>query len=315
MSLPSQPSAEELAAARMVSLVPGALATLRARFGLRSWVVARAQGDAWVPVSALGTDEGSAPPFPWDVLCQRLARTGPTVAARTGNDPELQMQPGASRVGAYAGAPLRLPDGRVVGAVVGADRVDRPDTMASELPYLVLTGELLSAVLDAELRAVEQTRRAETAETDSRRDPLTSLGNRRSWDRLLVKEEERCRRQHLDAAIIIVDLDELKQVNDDQGHAAGDDLLRLAARTLSEHTRKPDDIARIGGDEFAILASDCPPDARVALVSRLHSALAEAGVNASIGAANRRPETGLSGAWSAADEDMYRDTRDRRPGR
>jgi diguanylate cyclase len=223
------------------------------------------------------------------------------------------MPPGASRVGAYAGTPLRLPDGRIVGAVVGADRVDRPDAMGAELPFLVLTGELLSAVLAAELRAVEQARRAETAETDSRRDPLTGLGNRRSWDRLLVKEEERCRRQHLDAAVIVVDLDELKQVNDDHGHAAGDDLLRLAARTLSEHTRKPDDLARIGGDEFAILASDCAPEARIALVERLRGALADAGVNASIGAANRDPARGLSGAWSSADEDMYRDKRDRRP--
>lgn len=293
----------------MASLAARALSTLRERLGLRAWVVARREDDDWVLVATLGAD---SPSFPWDALCRRLAQTGPTIVVRTGSDPDLRSQAGASRVGAYAGAPLRLADGRVVGAVVGADRVDRPEGIAAELPFVTLTGELLSAVLTAELRAAEEAHRAEAAETDSLRDPLTGLGNRRSWDRLLVKEEERCRRYRLDAAVIVVDLDELKRVNDEQGHARGDDLLRLAARMLSEHTREPDDLARIGGDEFAILASDCAPDARIALVERLRSALADAGVSASIGAANRHPDTGLTRAWSAADEDMYRDKRDRR---
>lgn len=305
-----QPSAEDVAAARLAALAPRTLATLRERLGLRAWVVTRLEGDVWVPITALGRD---VPPFPWDAICRRLAASGPMIAARAGADPELRPQPGASRVGAYAGAPLRLPGGRVAGAVVGADRVDRSEAVTAELPLLILAAELLSAVFAAELHAAEQARRAESAESDSRRDPLTGLGNRRSWDRLLVKEEERCRRQNLDAAVIVVDLDELKHVNDAKGHAAGDDLLRRAARTLSEHTRKPDDLARIGGDEFAILASDCAPEARVALVERLRGALVDAGVSASIGAANRTPETGLSGAWSAADDDMYRDKRDRRP--
>jgi diguanylate cyclase len=311
MNSPPPSSPEELAAARVASLAPRYLGALRDRLGLRSWVVARWTGEAWVPVAELGGD-GAA--FPWSLLCRRLAQTGAAIAPHTGGDVELAaQQPKFNRVGAYAGAPLRLADGRVLGVVAGADRVDRPDGMRAELPFLVLTSDLLSALLSAEVRAAEQTSRAEAAETMSRRDPLTGLGNRRSWDRLLVKEEERCRRYGLDAAVIVVDLDELKHVNDRRGHAAGDDLLRLCARTLSEHTREPDDVARIGGDEFAILASDCGPEARVALVSRLQKALRNAGVSASIGAANRASDTGLSGAWTAADEAMYKDKRDRRP--
>lgn len=300
-----------MAAARVAALAQPALQTLRERLGLRTWIVAARDGDAWTPVTVLGASE--APPFPWAALCRRLARIGPLAAPRAAaDDPELRAGPGTWRVGAYAGAPLRLPDGRVVGALVGADRVDRPQAVAAELPVVMLTGELLSAVLAAEVEAIVQARRAETAETDSRRDPLTGLGNRRSWDRLLVKEEERCRRQGLEAAVLVVDLDGFKRVNDELGHAAGDDLLRRTARTLTKHTRAPDDVARIGGDEFAIIAGDCPPDALLVLVARLRGALQGAGIEASLGAANREPEEGLIGAWAAADRRMYEDKRARR---
>lgn len=315
MSLPAPLPPEQLAATQVAQLARPTLVTLRARLGLRAWVVARLEGDEWVPVTELGAEDvPGAGRFPWAALCAHLVRTGAVVVPRSSAGDALHGT-AARRVGAYAGAPLRLPDGRVVGAVAGADRLDQPEAIRAELPLVALTGQLLSAALAAEVHAVEQAQRAETAETLSRRDPLTELGNRRAWDRLLVKEEERCRRQDLEAAVIVVDLDELKQVNDDQGHAAGDALLRRAAVILSQHTREPDDLARIGGDEFAIVASDCPPEARVALVERLRAALAEGGINASIGGANRQQEGGLVLAWSAADEAMYRDKRERRPSR
>jgi diguanylate cyclase (GGDEF)-like protein len=302
MSMPPQGFLEEMATARVAPLAASALATLHARLGFRAWVVARREDGDWVPFVA--RPQGGLTAFAWRALCARVAEVGPIIHPR--GEAELG-------VGAYAGAPLRLPDGRVFGVVCGADTQARPDAVQTELPLLVLIGELLSGAVAAEVRAQELARRAERAEALSRRDPLTGLGNRRMWDRLLIKEEERCRRMGLEAAVLVVDLDNLKEVNDQRGHAAGDELLRLSASILARQTREPDDVARIGGDEFAIVAGDCGPEDRVALVARLREALERAGVHASIGAANRTTEGGLAGAWSAADEAMYRDKRDRRP--
>jgi len=290
------------------------LAALREQIPLAHWIVAgRGRGEeGCTPLAAVPPEPAGHPRVPWGELCRRVGAQHAVLV--TASAAELAAPgPGTVAIGAYAGAPLRLGE-QVVGVVCGADPRARPDLdPADALPLLRLTGELLSALVEAERAAIIQARRAEQAEAASRRDPLTGLGNRRLWDRLLAKEEERCRRQGLQAAVLVVDLDALKQVNDERGHSAGDDLLRLTAGVLSAHIREPDDVARVGGDEFAIVATDIGADDLRALVRRLREALAEAGVHASIGAASRRPDTGLEFAWAEADAAMYRDKRDRRP--
>jgi diguanylate cyclase (GGDEF)-like protein len=305
-------SPEFLAVERLAGMAESVLAALRERLGLEAWVLAAPVGEDWTPLLVLSPERGGerAAAFPWPALCRRVAREGAAVVPRAGA--ELGGERVGHAVGAYAGMPVRLADGRIVAAVCGADETPRPPRFAEEVGLIRLTGELLSALAEAERTAIVEAWRAEHAEAASRRDSLTGLGNRRLWDRLLVKEEERCRRQGLQAAVVVIDLDALKQVNDELGHAAGDDLLKLTAAVLSTHTRKPDYVARIGGDEFAIVATDCGPDDLAVLVARLREALAEAGVHASIGAANRTPESGLPGAWAAADQAMYREKRDRR---
>lgn len=288
------------------------LAALRERIPLATWVVAGRAEHGCTPLAVVPPEPAGVPHAPWGELCHRV---GAQDAVLVTDAPAELAAPGAgtAAVGAYAGVALRLAGGQVVGTVCGADPRARPDLdPADALPLLRLTGELLSALVEAERAAIIQARRAEQAEAASRRDSLTGLGNRRSWDRLLAKEEERCRRQGLQAAVLVVDLDALKQVNDERGHSAGDDLLRLTAGVLSTHIREPDDVARVGGDEFAIVATDIGADDLRALLRRLREALAEAGVHASIGAASRHPDTGLEAAWAEADAAMYRDKRDRR---
>ncbi len=79
-------------------------------------------------------------------------------------------------------------------------------------------------------------RRNEHLELEALVDPLTSLLNRRAWDRLLAREEERCRRYGHTATVFVIDLDQLKEVNDAAGHAAGDALLVHASSPASVAT-------------------------------------------------------------------------------
>lgn len=87
-------------------------------------------------------------------------------------------------------------------------------------------------------------------------DELTGLANRRSFEDHLSTALDRCKRSHSVLALFLLDLDGFKQVNDTHGHHAGDQLLRHVANNLREHVGNFDSIARVGGDEFTLLACD-----------------------------------------------------------
>jgi diguanylate cyclase (GGDEF)-like protein len=93
--------------------------------------------------------------------------------------------------------------------------------------------------------------RAEASEQLALRDPLTGLGNRRAFDRLLGPELGRA---SPDAAVLLVDLDGFKAINDTWGHDVGDEVLKAVGDRLRQTARGSDFVARIGGDEFAVLA-------------------------------------------------------------
>lgn len=89
------------------------------------------------------------------------------------------------------------------------------------------------------------------AEAD--RDYLTGLANRRSFRLALGRELERWRRYGAPCALLLVDIDHMKQINDAHGHSAGDTAIRHVAATLAGHSRDNDTSARLGGEEFALL--------------------------------------------------------------
>jgi diguanylate cyclase (GGDEF)-like protein len=88
-------------------------------------------------------------------------------------------------------------------------------------------------------------------------DPLTELPNRRAFERELARSLAYVKRHETAAALLYVDLDDFKSVNDRHGHAAGDAVLRAVARVLGRHVRASDVVARIGGDEFVVLLWNC----------------------------------------------------------
>jgi diguanylate cyclase (GGDEF)-like protein len=122
-------------------------------------------------------------------------------------------------------------------------------------------------------------------------DELTGLANRAHYGERIGQALQRCRRDGTHAALLLIDLDDFKAVNDALGHAAGDALLREVARRLIDQVRASDMVCRLGGDEFVVIAEDTDEAAATALAERLVQAIIEpvhvgehtVGVGASIG--------------------------------
>ena len=92
----------------------------------------------------------------------------------------------------------------------------------------------------------------------SSRDALTGLANRRAFELALGREIDRVARSGKPALLLVLDIDHFKRVNDAHGHGAGDQVLRAVANALIDSVRPMDLVARIGGEEFAIVLPNCP---------------------------------------------------------
>jgi diguanylate cyclase (GGDEF)-like protein len=99
-------------------------------------------------------------------------------------------------------------------------------------------------------------------------DPLTGVGNRRALERDLSRELARAIRHDRKVAVAAIDLDGLKRINDDHGHAAGDQALRSLARVLSETVRTGDGVYRVGGDEFVVVLPETDGEIVAPLLGR-----------------------------------------------
>jgi len=115
-------------------------------------------------------------------------------------------------------------------------------------------------------------RKKEEAEYQAHHDILTGLPNRAALEAILRHSLIQAERDGTRLAVIFLDLDSFKAINDNFGHAAGDDLLRQVARCLRQHVRASDTVARLGGDEFIVLLENCgEPTDVAAIVDQLYS--------------------------------------------
>ena len=298
----------------------GMMNLLQQRMPMLLWMVSRVQSEHFIILetkSMIPLDQpqpvipGSVLPWNATICHQLIAGLGPIIAPDLSAVPAYRECPVAQMYGlaAYVGVPLLKEDGALFGTLCGVSQHTLPAVTANDKALLETLARMLSTVLSQELRAEENAREADRAKAEAMRDGPTGLFNRRAMQKLMDAEENRCRRYGHNAAVVVIDLNGLKSVNDQQGHAAGDDMIRRAASAIKAAARDSDLVGRVGGDEFVLLALECDETGGDALAQRVRDNLTAAGLSAGLGVAARQIDQTLYHAMDQADQRMYADKR------
>ena len=165
-------------------------------------------------------------------------------------------------------------------------------------------------------------RESETALANlARQDGLTKLLNRRAFDEAVRQLIARMDRSGGSAALLVLDIDHFKRINDTHGHGIGDDVLRAVARAMSSDTRLADSVFRTGGEEFAVLLDDADNAAAEQAADRLRRAIGairvpadgqQLAVTVSVGIAVTSHAPDASDWIETADAALYQAKRDGR---
>jgi diguanylate cyclase (GGDEF)-like protein len=215
------------------------------------------------------------------------------------------------RDGVYALAnPLRrISEPSVSVGVMTIAREGDPFTATERDVFLYLVGQVSSSIENIALHEMV----SEQAVTDE----LTGLSNNRRFRKLIDKEAERAERFDHELALIILDIDDFKKVNDTYGHLQGDEVLRMVGRVLHLESRGVDEPARYGGEEFAVALPETDIEGALELAERIRERIeaepvprvGSAGtikVTASVGVASMRViADGADALIAAADEALY----------
>ncbi|MCU1675208.1 MAG: Diguanylate cyclase with sensor [Frankiales bacterium] len=167
-------------------------------------------------------------------------------------------------------------------------------------------GEAAGVVVHSSVLRAELEQLVLAAEAAARRDALTGLGNRLAWEEAVATCDGSA-----PVSVVVVDVNGLKAMNDEHGHAAGDAYLQLCASALRAAVRDGDVAARLGGDEFALLLPGLGAVAAHGFVSRLTARVGDAGsvrgvpLSAAIGYATAEPGESVDAAVQRADARMY----------
>jgi diguanylate cyclase (GGDEF)-like protein len=205
---------------------------------------------------------------------------------------------------------------RVKGRVVGVM------TVGTKMPRIVGASDLLfmAAVADQVAIALDRSRQFSS---EARTDHLTGLANRREFERIVEREVALAERHKRKLSLMMIDLDNLKRINDRQGHRSGDAALRLVAQQLQRVVRSSDICARLGGDEFGVAMPETDLGRAHEVASRLRAAVSEASLAArspepievSMGLTSWRAGQDWQAAYEVVDGELYEDKRRRKAQR
>ena len=242
-----------------------------------------------------------------------------TVSGRPGPLKVMEIGTGLaeSRVDRIAGewsairAELRT-KGVLLGAMTVATRLPRTFE-PSDLQFVAAVADQIAVALD---RARQHTKEART-------DYLTGLANRPEFERAIDRAVAASERHKRRLALMMIDLDNLKQINDEYGHHVGDEAIRVLAHELQRAVRATDTCGRLGGDEFGVAmpdadqhhAADVAARVRHALEYLNRSAKLPVRVDFSIGIAAWKPGMDWQAMYQEADKELYIDKRSRHAAR
>jgi diguanylate cyclase (GGDEF)-like protein len=247
----------------------------------------------------------------------RIQDLAATAVSTVADEVDVQLRIDGERAFGAQGA---LDDAATVPIQI-ADRtwmlvVRDPNRPNVSLPLLLaVVGISLAALLGSLILVWSRNERMQELRRQASLDSLTGLKNRRRFEEDLRMVMARGRREGTQGAVLMLDLDHFKQVNDSHGHPAGDRMIEEVAEVLRRRTRESDVLARLGGDEFAIVLPRCSPaEARIVAESIAASIASHRStdpnlepITASVGVAmfGTDPRTSVESVISEADTAMY----------
>lgn len=187
---------------------------------------------------------------PGDGISGKVYQTGlPLLVRDISSDRRVSQAPRSRyKTGSFISAPLKV-DNRVIGVINLADKATGSVFTEEDL-------DLLTIVVAYATVAIERSayhKKTEELRKISITDALTGLLNRRYFQERLIEEVERSRRHLLPLSLMIIDVDDFKNINDTFGHPEGDEILRILAHSIRHYIRAIDVAARYGGEEFTII--------------------------------------------------------------
>jgi diguanylate cyclase (GGDEF)-like protein len=194
-------------------------------------------------------------------------------------------------------------------------RAGAPGAMSDQAADVTDVEQLIAEISALRGKVAQLQERVEQLDLLAHEDSLVALPNRRGFMRALERLIDRVARYQENAALLFVDLDGLKLINDNFGHLAGDEALMQVARLLVGGVRRSDVVARIGGDEFAVLLVHSDEDSAHETARRLIDLIASSDfthagavlpLSVAIGAGPIHGDDTPETAMARADQEMYR---------